>query len=179
MRKRRVRDVAACGSCHDPARGYSDGRKVSIGTGGAAVARNALTVLDAAWNGWTALTPAPAADAAPMFWDNRAQSLETQAAGPILAADEMRGKNHTEATIFPEVVERLRAIPGYVDRFDAAFPNRPSEEAGDRIAKETIVRAIAAFERTLVSRPSYERWLAGDESALSAAAQRNVCLRPA
>ena len=74
------RDIA-CGSCHDPARGYSDGRKVSVGTGGAAVPRNALTVLDAAWNGWTALTPAPAADAAPMFWDNRAQSLETQAAG--------------------------------------------------------------------------------------------------
>jgi cytochrome c peroxidase len=66
----------------------------------------------------------------------------------------MRGKNHTEATIFPEIVVRLRAIPGYVDRFDAAFPNRPSEEAGDRIAKETIVRAIAAFERTLVTRPS-------------------------
>ena len=40
--------------------------------------------------------------------------------GPILAAGEMRGKNHTEATIFPEIVVRLRAIPGYVDRFAAA-----------------------------------------------------------
>jgi len=160
------RDVA-CASCHDPAFGYSDGRALSIGTGGQPAARGALTVLDAAWNGWTASTPRPDASQAPMFWDNRARSLEEQARGPISNEAEMRGAAFDERAIFPELVRRLTSIPEYVERFEAAF-------GSPTIDDRAIVRAIATFERTLVTVPSYERWLAGDESAISDAAKRGV-----
>ncbi len=160
------RDVA-CASCHVPAQGYSDGRVRSVGTGGAVVTRNALTVLDTAWNGWTALNPNPDPTQAPMFWDNRARALEGQARGPITAAAEMRGNAFGEAEIFPELVRRLSAIPDYVARFQAAFGTSTIDELA-------IVDAIAAFERTLVTVPSYERFLTGDTSAISDAAQRGV-----
>jgi cytochrome c peroxidase len=160
------RDVA-CASCHSPAHGYSDGRARSIGAGGGVVARNALTVLDAAWNGWTATNPNPDPEQAPMFWDNRARSLEAQARGPILAAAEMRGGAWDETAIFPELVHRLEAIPEYVQRFQAAFGTPVIDE-------RAIVRVLAAFERTLVTVPSYERFLAGDTQALGASAQRGL-----
>jgi cytochrome c peroxidase len=160
------RDVA-CGSCHDPSFGYSDGRALSIGTGGQRTRRGALSVLDAAWNGWTATTPSPDAAQAPMFWDNRARSLETQARGPITGETEMRGSAFGERTIFVELVRRLTEIPDYVDRFEAAFGSATIDETA-------IVRAIATFERTLVTVPSYQRWLEGDEGAISGAAKRGV-----
>ena len=158
----------ACASCHDPAFGYSDGRGISIGTGGQRTKRAALTVLDAAWNGWTASTPNPDASQAPMFWDLRARSLESQAAGPISGETEMRGAAFDETTIFPELAKRLSAIPEYVTRFDAAFG--PSTT----IDQTAIVRAVATFERTIVTVPSYQRWLAGDDTAISAAAKQGV-----
>ena len=157
----------ACASCHDPAFGYSDGRRISVGTSGQATKRGALSVLDAAWNGWTALTPNPDAAQAPMFWDNRARSLEGQARGPLTGSTEMRGDAFTALTIFPELVRRLSAIPEYVTKFEAAFGSTPIDD-------KSIVRAIASFERTLVSVPSYQRYLAGDESALSDAAKHGV-----
>jgi cytochrome c peroxidase len=160
------RDVA-CGSCHDPALGYSDGRALSIGTGGQHTKRGALSVLDAAWNGWTAGTPNPDAARAPMFWDNRALSLEAQARGPLIGESEMRGASFDDLNVFPELVRRLRNIPEYVDKFQAAFGSATIDDTA-------IVRAIATFERTLVTVPSYQRWLEGDESAISAAAKRGV-----
>jgi cytochrome c peroxidase len=160
------RDVA-CASCHDPSQGYSDGRPVSVGTGGLRTPRAALTVLDAAWNGWTALAPAPDATQAPMFWDNRARSLESQARGPLTGANEMRGTAFSENTIMSELVDRLSAIPEYVTMFQDAFGSPTIDEP-------SVLRAIATFKRTLVTVPSYERWLAGDESAISAAAKRGV-----
>ena len=160
------RDVA-CASCHDPTFGYGDGRTLSIGTGGLPTRRGALTVLDAAWNGWTASVPIPDPAQAPMFWDSRVRSLETQARGPITTAGEMRGTSFDEATIFVELVERLNGIPEYVERFTAAFGSPTIDDT-------VIVRAIATFERTLVTVPSYERWLAGDDAAMSDAAKRGV-----
>lgn len=160
------RDVA-CASCHDPARGYSDGRAISRGTGGQATKRGALTVLDAAWNGWTANTPNPDPTQAPMFWDIRVRSLESQARGPLTGETEMRGPSFDETSIYPELVQRLTAIPEYVARFDAAFGSKTIDDT-------SIVRAIATFERTLVTVPSYQRWLAGEANAISAEAQRGV-----
>lgn len=157
----------ACGSCHAPAFGYGDGRALSIGTSGQQTHRGALTVLDAAWNGWTATTPSPDAAQAPMFWDNRARSLEGQARGPLTGESEMRGASFDEQTIFVELVRRLTAIPEYVESFEAAFGSPTIDDTA-------IVRAVATFERTLVTVPSYQRWLAGDETAISDAAKRGV-----
>lgn len=160
------RDVA-CASCHDPALSYSDGRAVSMGTTGLRTRRGALTVLDAAWNGWTANTTSPDPTLAPMFWDNRARSLESQARGPLTGESEMRGSAFDEASIFVEIARRLAAIPEYVTRFQAAFESPIIDDT-------SIVRAIATFERTIVTVPSYQRWLAGDDGAISDAAKRGV-----
>lgn len=153
----------ACATCHDPELGYADALRTPIG-----VTRNSMTILDAAWNGATALQPMPRAEDAPMFWDNRAHSLEEQARGPLTAAAEMMGASYTATTIFPELVTRLSAIPEYVTRFTAAFGPGP-------ITDTKIVAAIAAFERTLTTpETSYDRFVNGDATALSAQAQRGL-----
>lgn len=164
------RDIA-CATCHHPSLAWADGRPLSIGTGGAGLGRsrrsgghvttrNSMTVLNTALNGVTARDTGPDPASAPMFWDHRVRSLETQAAQPILAADEMRGARFTEDAIFPEVEARLRATPEYVTRFSDAFG-----AAG--ISRDTITRALAAFERGLLERES-----TFDRRALSAAQQR-------
>jgi cytochrome c peroxidase len=175
------RDVA-CATCHHPAFAYTDGRALSIGVGGTGVGparvagspvhgtkRNAMTVLDTAFNGATIGSMAAAAEA-PMFWDDRASALEGQARGPITALDEMRGTSFDETTIFPELVRRLRENPEYVARFEAAF-------GPDAIAEDSIVRAIAAFERTLIDHgSSYDRYMDGDATAMNASQQRGLAV---
>jgi cytochrome c peroxidase len=108
--------------------------------------RRTPTILNLAW--------APA-----LFWDGRAESLEEQALGPIEAAGEMNMK-------LDDMVRRLDSIPGYRALFEAAYPREP-------IAAETVAKAIATFERGVVSAQApFDRWVAGDEDAISAAAQR-------
>lgn len=146
------RDLS-CASCHDPAFAYADGKTVSLGTGNVPVKRNSPTVLDTAFNGLTLTNAHPDPAQAPLFWDSRARSLENQARAPVRALDEMRGAAFDEAQIFPEVSRRLATIPSYVTAFEAAF-------GPDSISEDTIVEAIAAFERTLVTGPSaFDRWL--------------------
>ncbi len=175
------RDVA-CATCHHPKFAYADGRTLSVGVGGTglgpirAVApaaphrttRNSMTVLDAAFNGiGQANTPIDPL-LAPMFWDGRAHSLEQQARGPITALDEMRGPQFSATEIFPEVANRVAAIPEYATRFADVFPTVA-------ISEETITEAIATFERTLIdSNSSYDRFVSGDSSAMSASAQRGM-----
>lgn len=154
------RDIA-CSTCHDPKKGWADGIATSIGTGNAATTRNALTILDTAWNGRTATTARPDPKQAPMFWDNRVRSLEEQARGPITTENEMRGVSFTAETIFPELVARLGEIPEYVAKFEAAFGSAAIDET-------RIVQAIATFERTLVTAPTFDR----GANALSAQARR-------
>jgi len=166
------RDVA-CASCHHPSLGYADGRRTSVGVGGrglgaqrvatpglGAIARNAMTVIDVAFNGLTLDGPVDPSQA-PMFWDNRIRSLETQALGPISNEHEMRGSAFTEAQIVPELVRRLASIPAYVAQFEQAFGS--TEVTGDRIAG-----ALAAFERALVvTDASFDRYMRGDAQALT------------
>lgn len=167
------RDIS-CSTCHHPAFAWGDGRRLSVGTGGTGLGparvasstsphvtnRNSMTVLNVGLNGVTAQDRGPDPATAPMFWDHRVRSLETQAAQPILALDEMRGTQFTEETIFPEVEGRLRAVPDYVARFSAAFGAQP-------ISRDTITRAIASFERTLIERNS-----SFDRNALTPQQQR-------
>ncbi len=175
------RDVA-CATCHHPDFAYADGRALSVGVAGDGLgparvpaaaaphvtARNAMSVLDTAWNGLNVRGEVPGPADAPMFWDNRTLALEGQAAGPIHNLDEMRGAQFDEAQIGPEIVRRLSETPEYVAMFEAAF--------GSPVVTElAIVRAIAAFERTLVARgSSFDRFMLGDETAMSFAQQRGL-----
>lgn len=175
------RDIA-CVTCHHPDFAYADGRALSVGVGGAGLGptrvasseaphhatRNTMTVLDTAWNGLNVRGESPGPAEAPMFWDNRVRSLEAQARGPITNLDEMRGTHFDETQILPELVRRLSEIPEYVTLFDAAF--------GSTVVTElAILRALAAFERTLVAGgSSFDRYMRGDASAMSPAQQRGL-----
>jgi len=139
----------SCASCHHPDLGLSDGRGQSMGKGGrglgpervagAVIRRGAPTVWNAAYN-------------ARQFWDGRAADLEDQARFPITSPIEMDQKPD-------ELVEELRAIPEYVRRFDEAFGG----QEGSAVTFDNATRAIAAFERTLVSDASpFDRYRMGD-----------------
>ena len=143
-------NVQSCASCHNPAFSWGDGLAVGRGDGMDELARRSPTILNIAW-------------AAILMWDGRADTLEHQALGPITAEVEM---NMPEE----ELVERLASIEGYAPLFSAAFGD--PEVTGDRVA-----RAIAAFERTVVSGIApFDRWVEGDDTAISEAAKRGFAL---
>lgn len=140
----------ACATCHDPARAFTDGRPVSLGVKGRAGQRNAPTVLNALYNKF-------------QFWDGRATTLEDQAALPIVNPIEM-GQPDLDAA-----VAAIARIPEYQQAFRRVFgrpPNGPD-----------LVRAIAAYERTQVAFDSpFDRFIAGDERAISDSAKRGWAL---
>ncbi len=163
------KDVA-CVTCHHPSHGYAEQLEFSIGVGGQGlsalrrngtiVKRNSQTILNTAFNGITSdgyYNP----EVGPMFWDNRSKSLEKQAIEPILSAEEMRGVQIPKEAILDTVIQRLERIPVYVALFEEAF----GEHA---ITVENLGRAIAAFERTLITNQSrFDQYAAGKPNALS------------
>ena len=133
----------ACATCHDRAKGFSDGRTTAIGVPRRALARHTPTLWNLAW-------------ARNVFWDGRARSLEEQVAGPIIAPDEM-------AQPMDRLVARLGADRDYKRAFAKAFPNDP------RVTEGNLKKAIATYERTLVSpQTRFDRWIEGEAAALSA-----------
>ena len=142
-------DTLACASCHDPARGFSDGRVTSLGVEGKAGSRNAPTV----WN--AAYMPS-------LFWDGRARSLEQQAEGPI--------SNPIEMNLPHEIcVSKLDSDPEFQAAFQRAFGPGP-------VTMERVTKAIASFERTLIrGNSAFDRYrYGGDRTGLSAAAVRGL-----
>ena len=136
-------NTVSCATCHKPEHGYAEPTSVSTGIGGQKGGRNAPTVINSAY-----MTS--------MFHDGREKDLEGQAGGPIENPIEMG--HQIEA-----VAKTLNTIPEYRKMFMDAF--------GAPASKETITKAIAAFERTILSGNSpYDRYMAGDKSALSAEA---------
>jgi cytochrome c peroxidase len=132
----------ACATCHDISKGLSDGRVTAVGVPGRALARHTPMLWNLAW-------------AVHVFWDGRARSLEEQVAGPLTAPDEM-------AQPIEPLVARLAADKDYARAFAKAFPESP------RVTEENLKKAIATFERTLVSpQTRFDRWVAGDAKALS------------
>lgn len=129
-----------------------------------------MTVLNAGFAGISTNGTLPDPLSAPMFWDNRARSLEAQAKAPILNIDEMRGPAFDETAIFAEVEARLEAIPAYRARFTEVFGGGP-------VAIDDVARAIAAFERTLVDHDSsFDRYARGDASAMTEAQKRGLAV---
>ncbi|MCB0362273.1 MAG: cytochrome-c peroxidase [Bdellovibrionales bacterium] len=141
----------SCNSCHNVMAGGDDNRAQSVGIEGKTGNRSAPTV----WN---------SAFLSVQFWDGRAASLEDQAKGPITNPVEMGMENHSLA------VKRIASIPGYQTQFKKAFPKTKQPVTIDNIAK-----AIASYERTLVTRNSpFDRFLMGDQSALSLSAKKGA-----
>jgi len=133
----------SCFSCHNVMEGGDDHMPVSIGVHGQKGGRNAPTVWNAAFH-------------SAQFWDGRAATLEDQAKGPPVNPIEM-GMQDLDA-----VIDRVRAIPGYRPYFEAAFG------PGDVVTMDNAARAIAAYERTLITPNSpYDRYVKGEKDALN------------
>lgn len=135
----------SCNSCHrlDEFRGGADEHPTSEGVAKKFGDRNSPTTLNAGFH-------------FAQFWDGRAPSLKEQAKGPVLNPVEMAMPAEAE------VVKRLKAEPGYQKMFARAFP-----EATDKITYENMAEAIAAFERTLITRDRFDDFQRGDDKALT------------
>jgi cytochrome c peroxidase len=133
----------ACVSCHDPAHGWADARRVSLRFDGTPAPRRAPTLVNRLFSDV-------------QQWAGTRDSLEDQASK---ASDQT-----------PELlVKNLGAIPGYQEQFQKVF--------GTGVTPEGVAKAIAAYERTILSGNSpYDRFRAGEQAALSPAARRGLAL---
>jgi cytochrome c peroxidase len=136
-------DTVSCASCHALSEGGAGHKATSTGVHGEPGGRNAPTV----WNvGF--LTS--------YYWDGRAPSLEDQVRTQLHNPIDMGMKDAAY------VAARIRSIPGYLPYFERAFGGT------DAVTEVNIAKAIAAFERTLVTPDSpYDRYVNGDKTALS------------
>jgi cytochrome c peroxidase len=140
----------SCASCHNPALSWEDGLPTGIGHMGNRLGRHSPTVEDLAWGG-------------PYFWDGRAASLEDQAKGPLQSAGEMNMP-------LADVTRTVESMPEYTSAFAKAYP-------GEALSIDTIAKAIANYERTIVSGTApFDRWIEGEEGALSEAAKHGFTL---
>ncbi len=144
----------SCASCHQPDKGWSDGRKTSLGNDGQPLERNSPTILNAGLDGRGL-----------MFWDGRAATLEDQARQVFGNAREL---NRTG--------DQLRTYltgAGYQASFSAVFG--PAGLSDGTTTMDQVTKAIAAFERTVMTQQSaFDRWAEGDAGALGAAEKRGL-----
>ena len=140
----------ACATCHLLDQGGDDNLATAIGYHGRANPShlNSPTVLNAAL-------------AKAQFWNGSAKDVEEQAGGAIQAPFEMNMKPD-------EVVARLNAVPSYVSKFQEVFSSD--------ISFKNVRNAIGAYERTLLTYGAYDKFLEGDNSAMSAKAKRGMTL---
>ncbi len=150
-RRLSVDGASACATCHVASLAFTDGRAVPTGRGGKKLARNAPTLLNVGL-------------VRDLFHDGRAPSLEEQARAVLLHPDEL---GWPDAGAF---AEHMAGIEEYTPLFEEAF--------GDpAVTMQRTVRALAAFERTLLSGDApFDAWWAGDEAAMSDAAARGYRL---
>jgi cytochrome c peroxidase len=148
----------SCASCHDPSRAFSDGRARAVGATGESTVHNAMTLTNVAYNvsfGWT---------------KPDVRSLEDQMREPLFNEHPVEmGFGGREA----EIVARLTADVAYRKAFAQAFP-----ESAGRIATDSIIKSIAAFERSLISGNSpFDRYVfRGEHGALGDDAKRGMAL---
>jgi len=132
----------ACASCHNPRKGFSDGRARSVGIDGQRGSRSAPSL----WN--SAFLNA-------FFWDARAHSLEEQALSPLFSAVEM-GNNPQQ------LLASLESVEAYPELFKQAFPARVHLDI------EMVATALTAFQTSLISLNSrYDQYAHGDAKALN------------
>jgi cytochrome c peroxidase len=137
----------SCATCHQPGKFLADGLPQARGAAGKTLSRGTPSLFNV---GFYSI----------FHWDGRARSLEEQALLPIQAADEMNQN-------LDELEKELSAVPVYARQFQEVF--------GTKVTHTGIARALAAFERTLVTGASpYDRYLAGGKDALSDDARRGM-----
>ena len=138
----------SCASCHNPSLGFSDGMAKGLGAMGAGLGRNAPHLYNLAWS-------------TVFFWDGRASTLEDQALEPIQSPGEMN-------LPLDSLIARLRRVTAYRERFAKVY-GKPG------ICKENVGRAIAAFERTLISDNSaFDKYMRGNAGAMGPDAVRGL-----
>lgn len=141
-------NTVSCASCHHPKYAFADGAPVSTGIKGQKGGRSAPTVINRAYSTL-------------QFWDGRAASLEEQAKGPLANPIEMTTLTNADEA-HRACVERIRAIPGYVQRFEKVFKTKD-------FTIDHVAQAIATFERTVLSgNAPFDRYKAGDKKAMTA-----------
>jgi len=145
-RRLSVDGTVSCSTCHDPQLAFTDRKPTSVGIKGRVGQRNAPTILNALYN-------------KTQFWDGRVNTLEEQAALPIVNAVEM-GHPSLEAA-----VAQIASVEEYQRAFQRVFgrpPNGPD-----------LLRAIASYERTQLSFDSpFDHFIAGDKNAIDDSAKR-------
>ena len=140
----------SCSTCHNPALAWGDGVARAVGQGKVKLPLRSPTLLDIAW------IPR-------LGWDGKFRDLELVAFGPITSNANM---NLPEQSL----LERLSAAPVYVNAFTMTF-------GANSITRRNIELALATFERSIVSgRAPFDRWVEGDDAAISAAAKRGFDL---
>jgi cytochrome c peroxidase len=140
----------SCSTCHNPALAWGDGVARAVGQGQTRLALRSPTLLDIAW------IPR-------LGWDGKFRDLESVAFGPITARSNM---NLSEETL----LARLSASPAYINAFAAGFGTIG-------ITRRNVELALATFQRSIVSRRApFDRWVEGDDTAISAAAKRGFDL---
>jgi cytochrome c peroxidase len=166
----------ACATCHHPQNGYAEDRDLPVGVTGIGrgrfrrfapgssipfTKRNSPTVLNIAFSGSDESGHYDPATA-PMFWDMRVKSLESQALEPLKAREEMRGDTYPENEAVEKVVAKIQANAEYRSLFAGAFGGEQP------VTAENIGRAIAAFQRTLLANNSpFDRYMRGDRGAMT------------
>lgn len=142
--KRLSRDGSvSCAVCHDPARAFTDSNVIAEGVGAKKGTRNSPTILNSVFSEL-------------LFWDGRALSLEDQVTHPLVSSFEMGMETEQD------LVRRISSIAEYGRQFRDVFK-------AEGITMSTIAKAIAAYERTLLSGNSpFDRFITGNGSALTA-----------
>ncbi len=131
----------SCASCHSPMLGWSDGLPTAKGFKSQVLGRATPTVVNTAFN-------------SVQMWDGRKHSLEDQAMGPMEANVEMNSDLN-------KLFDFLNGNAGYRTLFGNAYP-------GEAISVATVSKAVASFERTLISNNApFDRWIAGDRAAMT------------
>lgn len=136
-------NTQSCNTCHNLKTYGVDNKSFSEGNNGGLGDRNSPTTLNAAFH-------------FVQFWDGREPDVEAQAGGPIINPVEMEMKNEAA------VVSRLAGIKEYQEMFKKAFP-----EDSDPITYDNLKKAIGAFERKLVTPSRFDKYMAGDNAALT------------
>ncbi|MES2151722.1 MAG: cytochrome c peroxidase [Pseudomonadota bacterium] len=142
---------SSCASCHIPERAWGDGKALAIGFGGKPMRRNSMSLVNIGYY------------PGPFMWAGQKATLEQQVLAPMTHPDIM-------ATDFTGLLAWLNAEPTYRAKFARAYPGEPIDAA-------TLSKAIANFERSIVSRDTaFDRWLAGSTDAMTPQQLRGLVL---